>query len=276
MDLFLKRHPEISVRNTEVISKARAAVTEEMIHSWFSLLRNHLEEENVTDILKQPSRMYNLDEIGIPMCPKIGKILGQKGEKNQYRIASGPEKGNITVLCTYSADGQWIEPMIIYDYKRIPRAIATSVPEDFAIGRSDSGWITSATFFEYIANVFYKRLVEKRIQFPILLLFDGHKSHINLQLHEFCVEKQIILFCLPPNATHIIQPCDVGIFKPLKDSWKKIVRSHISSTTAYITKLNFAQLFENAFKSSMKSDTIKNAFLACGLYPFNPDRIDYV
>lgn len=41
-------------------------------------------------------------------------------------------------------------------YKRIPRDVAESVPPGFAVGRSDSRWMVSATFYEYMANhVFY-------------------------------------------------------------------------------------------------------------------------
>jgi len=72
---------------------------------------------------------------------------------NFYEVAKSAEKENITVLCTYSADGKSLPPMIIYPYKRIPLHIAQSVPEDWAIGRSDSGWMVSATFYEYVANV---------------------------------------------------------------------------------------------------------------------------
>jgi len=34
INLFLKRHPEIRVKNTEILSKAKASVTEEDIRKW--------------------------------------------------------------------------------------------------------------------------------------------------------------------------------------------------------------------------------------------------
>lgn len=275
MSLFLKRKPEIVKRNTEIISKARAAVTEEKIRSWFAEVVSFTEEEGVGDVLKDGSRIFNCDEIGMHTCPKTGIVLGPKGFKNLYEIANGPEKESITVLCTYSANGKVPPPMVVFPYKRIPGYIADALPDGWAIGRSDSGWMVFSTFYEYVANVFYPWLLEMNVQFPVILFLDGHKSHLSLELCTFCIEKQIIVYCLPPNSTHIMQPCDVSMFRPQKECWKKIVRSRKQESVKAITKANFAPFFKIAFDKSAKLETIVNGFRACGLFPFNPDAIDY-
>lgn len=274
MDLFLKRHPNIVKKNAEIVSKARSQVTESKIRDWFRELLEYLKEENAEDILDCPERIFNLDETGVCTCPKSGKLLGPKGYRNFYEIAPGPEKQCITVLCNFNAAGEALEPMIVFPYKRIPRDITDSVPPGFAIGRSDSGWMVSETFFEYIANIFYPSLVESNVQFPVILLLDGHKSHINEQLYIFCKDKKILLFCLLPNATHILQPCDVSIFKPLKSAWKKSVHKFKQETKKSVSRLNFAPLFQEAFRA-ITQESIKNGFKACGIYPFNPDEVDY-
>ena len=75
MSLFLKRNKEIALKNTEVISKSRAAVTEEIIRAWFVMVQEYLKEEDAADIFNDPGRIYNLDEIGMQTCPKTGKLL---------------------------------------------------------------------------------------------------------------------------------------------------------------------------------------------------------
>ena len=82
------------------------------------------------------------------------------------------------------------------------------------------------------------------------------------------------LYCLYPNATHIMQPCDVGIFRPLKKCWQKQVAEHAQLSNKAITKANFAPLF-NAYINACNPQVIKKSFECCGLYPFNPDKIDY-
>ncbi|XP_046674889.1 uncharacterized protein LOC124363674 [Homalodisca vitripennis] len=171
LELFLKRHPNIAKDNTEIISKARASVTEPQIREWFSELKNYLKDVNAEDILNDPTRIFNLDETGMCTCPKSGKVLGPKSYKNFYEISPGPEKECITVLCTFSAAGKVVQPMIVYPFKRMPRDIVDSVPPTFSIGRSDSGWMVSGTFYEYMANSLYPWLVDSKVQLPVLVFF---------------------------------------------------------------------------------------------------------
>jgi hypothetical protein len=275
LKLFLRRRPSIAKRNTEIISKARAAVTEETIRDWFKNLREYLRKEDLEEIASDPTRIYNADETGMQFCPKTGKLLGPKSYKDFYVVSSGPEKESMTVLCNFSAAGVIVPPMMIVPYKRVPRDVAFSIPDSYFLGRSDSGWMVSETFYEYITNCFYPWLLENKIKFPVLLFLDGHKSHINVELFNFCIEKSVLLYCLPPNATHIVQPCDVSIFKPLKTAWKHVVQNHKQSTNKYITKATFAPLFQKAFDKAMNADIIKNGFRCCGLYPLDPDAVNY-
>lgn len=275
MKLFLIRRPAVKKSNTEMISKARAAVTEQSIRDWFSQLQEYLREEDALDILEDPSRIFNADETGVQTCPKTGVVLGPKSYRNFYEISSGKEKEAITVLCNFAANGAQLPPMIIYPFKRLPSHIVNNVPDGWSWGRSDSGWMVSATFYEYVANVFYPWLLEHNIQFPVLFFLDGHKSHLSVELSDFCAEKKLLVYCLPPNATHIMQPCDVSIFRPIKAQWKHVVRKHKQLSSKSITKSNFAMKFKEAYDLAVKPETIKNGFRACGLYPFTPEAVDY-
>ena len=58
----------------------------------------------------------------------------------------------------------------------------------------------------------------------MVLFVDGHRSHLTQQVSNFCHDNGIILISLLPNTTHITQPADVSVFKPLKSGWKSCVR----------------------------------------------------
>ncbi|KAI4466984.1 hypothetical protein MML48_2g00000317 [Holotrichia oblita] len=75
-------------------------------------------EENCLDVLNDSTRVFNCDETGIQTCPKTGLLLGPKGYTNFYNIASGKEKESITVLCTFSAEGDILPPMLFIDDKK--------------------------------------------------------------------------------------------------------------------------------------------------------------
>ncbi|KAJ8966887.1 hypothetical protein NQ314_003251, partial [Rhamnusium bicolor] len=60
---FLRRHPEIRARTAETINKARATVTEEHNRNWFREFKSYLLEIHAVDLLEDPSRILNGDEI---------------------------------------------------------------------------------------------------------------------------------------------------------------------------------------------------------------------
>nr|CAH7753500.1 unnamed protein product [Callosobruchus chinensis] len=135
----------------------------------------------------------------------------------------------------------------------------------FNTNTHDSGWKVSSTFFEFIANVFYPWILEDHIKLPTLLFLDGHKSHISMEMSKFCSERGIILYCLLPNVTHILQPYDVAIFKSLKDQWRKAVSDHKQKTNKSVIKSNFAILFKTTFEVAICPEVIKKGFRVYGL-----------
>ena len=229
----------------------------------------------MSDIMLDPTRIFNTDETCIQLCPKSGKVLGFRGWKNIYEVAAGPEKSNLTFLGTFSASGEVVAPMLIYPYVRLPEDIVCNVPDEFYIGRSDSGWMKSETFYEFIANAFNPWLIQSGIKKPVILFVDGHRTHLSMSVSELCDEVDIILYLLPPNTTHILQPADVGPFKPLKSFWKTAVGDfQRENTNAVVRRQHVAPLLLKVLKQ-ISASSIINGFKATGIYPLDPDRVDY-
>ncbi|KAK9753013.1 hypothetical protein QE152_g3812 [Popillia japonica] len=132
---FLKRNPEISLREGKSINKARTVIIEESIKKWFSELNTYLEENNLLDILNDPDRVFNGDEAGFSLCPKSGKVLGPKGYKNLYSIKVGNEKENITVLIIFNASGNIADPLVVFPYIRPPKAVIENMPSNWILGK---------------------------------------------------------------------------------------------------------------------------------------------
>jgi hypothetical protein len=66
-------------------------------------------------------------------------------------------------MFTFSAAGHMVPPMIIFPYQRVPEEIVQTVPSDWSIGRSDSGWMKAEVFYEYITKSFYKYLKDHNV-----------------------------------------------------------------------------------------------------------------
>ncbi|XP_072389495.1 uncharacterized protein [Diabrotica undecimpunctata] len=122
----------------------------------------------------------------------------------------GTAKANLTAMFAFSAAGSVTPPIIIYPYRRLPVAVAKSVPDTWEIGTSDNGWMKSKLFVDYISNILHPHLCKNEIQFLVILFVDGHKTHMSYELSTLCTRLQIILIALYPNATRILQPADVS------------------------------------------------------------------
>lgn len=269
---FLKRNPEIREKTAQNITKARDDVTEDDIIKWFKEVDEYLEEKGLKEVLEDPSRIFNADESAFFLTPKQDKVLAKRGDNNLYSTG-GDEKENLSVLITANAAGDLAPPMVIYNYERVPAYISAGVPENWAIGRSESGWMCSSTFYEYMCNIFNPWVTAQGITRPILLFLDGHRSHLTLHLANFCVANGIELIALYPNSTHILQPMDLAVFRPLKQTWKKPVGDFKNETGEPLKKQHFAPVLKKAI-STLTPECIKNGFRSGGLYPYGHEYID--
>lgn len=69
---------------------------------------------------------------------------------------------------------------------------------------------------------------------------------------------------------------DVGVFKTLKNDWKKsVVQFRINTNKQEICNENFAPILNNLVQDVISIPMLQNAFRACDLIPFNVSAIDY-
>ena len=82
---------------------------------------------------------------------------------------------------------------------------------------SDLGWSNSDVFQTYLDEHFLK-YAQKPLDpdQKMLILYDGHKSHVCKPVVDWAREHGVVLFVLPPHCSHILQPLDIGWFSPMK------------------------------------------------------------
>ena len=97
---FKSRHPEVIFRTPENLSKARKNLSEAVIRQWYSDVYSYLADRDMSDILKDETRLFNFDETSIILSAKTGKVLGVSGIKHCFQETSSNEKQCITVLST--------------------------------------------------------------------------------------------------------------------------------------------------------------------------------
>ena len=240
---FCKRHPDISIRTPMSLGHERSIVNIDMINAWYDGLYKYLEKEvpDYESMVKNPRGIFNADESGFPLHVKTGKVLAPTGSKNVYHVVNST-KIQISVMAGFNAFGVYVPPMILYPGERFRDVGLEGFPEA-TFAHTSTGWMDSAAFVEYMKTL-VKFAKDREIQFPILLIVDGHSTHISLEAAEYCNENKVILYCNLPNATHILQECDIGFFAPMKTVWKTMVKEwQMSNVGEVLTKKQFPAVF---------------------------------
>jgi hypothetical protein len=103
--------------------------------------------------------------------------------------------------------------------------------------------------------------------------FNCFGTHETLEALEFCFENNITLCRLPSHTSHKLQPCDVGLFGPLKGYYRDEAESLFQGGANIVGKQHFTSLYSPAREKAFTKRNITAAWAACGLFPFNPDRV---
>lgn len=279
---FLKRYPEINVRTPENVSFQKDYINEESLRSWFQDLEMFLMEEHYLDATtflsaENKNRIFNINEIGFPLQEKSEKFqkITERSCKNVNRLAPDT-KEQVTVLACVSASGHFNKPFVIFPGKKLPKYNLSGVKEsDFDAGYTLNGWISSDSFLRWLTNLFYAS-VHDEIQFPIIIFLDGHTSHINISVSDFCTDKGIILYCLPPYASHVLQPLDVSVFGPLKKLWNKSINEFKIKYRLAMSIQHFFPVFDSAWKEACsRPKNVISAFKSTGLVPFSVENVNF-
>ncbi len=106
-----------------------------------------------------------------------------------------------------------------------------------------------------------------------LLLLDGHDSHFTPEFNQFCKNNSIIWLYYSPYSTHLLQALDFGCFSVLKNAYGWLVQEKAELGTFHINKTDFLVLYHQAYWSIFTEKTIKKAFEAVGIVPFNPGKV---
>jgi hypothetical protein len=259
---FKKRHPHITLRQAEPLAYARAAATNpEIIAKYFDLLEETLKDN---DLLTKPAQIFNCDDSGMALNHKPAKVAAAVGQKHPYAVTSG-DKSQITVLTCGNAAGYTIPPMVIFDRKTLKLDMTTGeVPGTF-YGLSNNGWIDSELFLEWFQQHFLRYVPAAR---PLLLLLDGHSSHYQPDFIKLAAKEGIIVFCLPPHTTHILQPLDKVAFGSLKRHWNRECQVFCAENPGkVVNRYNFSKIFCKAWIQGMSMHNLIASFKAAGIYP---------
>ncbi|XP_071056436.1 jerky protein homolog-like [Onthophagus taurus] len=267
-DWFLnfKRRHNLSLTTPQSVEFARKKnVDPFLIYDYFDLLEKTVKELGLDD---KPSQIWNLKESSFCCDPSKTKIVGQKGYPST-RTTSGPGKQNTTVLMCCSAIGDKAPPLIIFKGKNVWDQWVAPPDTEFpntTYAATSNGWMESAVFKNYFQKSFIKHLSDDR---PVLVIYNGHATHLSVDVFKTAIENQITILKLPPHTSHLLQPLDLSVFKSLKTRWDaKLVEWQRKNVGVKIPKCIFSKLIGEIWTDT-KPEIIINGFVKAGISPIN-------
>ena len=212
---FSRRHHLVN-RMADNITPVRAEVSADSINTYFDNLKTTVAGVPMANIL-------NYDETNFTDDPGASKIVCRRGTgRVEKKIQHG--KSSISVMFCWSATGQFLPPMVVYRAKHVYTEWTTGGPAGAVYESTPIGWFDSRTFTRWFQDVFLPGTEALAANGPRLIIGDNLASHFEPAVLAMCEENNVIFTLLLPNATHLLQPLDVSVFRPAKLHWRSILR----------------------------------------------------
>lgn len=261
---FLKRNKkELSQRLCSNIKRVRAAVNEEVVHSYFEHLKGEIDGI-------PPEFIYNYDETNLVDDPGKKKVLTKRGSKYPEAIKNSTKAAFSIMMCGNAA-GEILPPYVNYRAEHLWDTWTIGGPPNTRYNRSKSGWFDGNSFEDWFFTTLLPAL--RRKEGKKIIIGDNLSSHMSYEVVKACEQHNIAFVALPPNSTHLTQPLDVAYFRPLKIHWRKLLDQWKSTrqgqTLATIPKDVFPSLLKQLCEAILprSADNLKAGFRKTGIYP---------
>lgn len=271
---FLKRHPNLTIRQPEAVSIGRAiGFNKEKTKRFYDVLQSVLFED--ATLIIPDSNIYNVDETGLTVCQKPTKIIAAKGKRCVGSLTSAEKGRTITVICCVNGIGTFIPPMMIFPRVRMKPELIDKAPNGSIGVATKSGWVNEEAFLKWF-NHFLHFVQPKTRDQPVILIMDGHSSHTkNLTLVETAKAQNVVLISLPSHSTHRLQPLDISFFKSLKCYYNQEIQSWLRKHPGRpVTEYQIAELFSGAYRRAASISNALSGFQESGIVPFNRNIFD--
>lgn len=271
IDCFIKRHNDVCSMAGGLVG-SRLWVNDDELSMWHNCLY-----ESIVIGEAKPKNIYNMDEIGFNeggTNTKGRNVINLVGM--DATTAEPSRKGNVTVLECVSADGFCLDPTVVYKGSG-KEAADLWTPKDkyfekWTFEASQTGLITDSIACTWLYN-FIEVAKERAQGEKIVLILDGHGSHVSHFFILYCFRAGINLLVMPRHSSHLLQPLDAGLFSPLKQDNGDLLSVHHGLVELKMQEVDWAKLYFVSRAVAMTRENIEASFANTGVYPVSHDRM---
>ncbi|SAM84174.1 uncharacterized protein UBRO_20814 [Ustilago bromivora] len=209
VSVFKQRHPELRNYYSRKMDAARVQATSDpsVVEAYFDVLAKTIAKYRIL-----PENIFNMDE------------TGENGKNQCFRSQPG-NRETITMIECIGAQGTKLPSMVIFRGKSHMQGwyCNHTAAKDWVFATGQNGWTNNELALHWLKDCFDKHTKQRAQGKYQLLILDGHGSHITAEFIQQAQDSHIVCLCLPPHATHLLQPLDVVIFGPLQQAFTKEV-----------------------------------------------------
>lgn len=257
---FKKRYPEIILKKQDNFKYPQISKPE--LQAWFRKVRKSLGKN--AEILLDPERIFCMGQL-----PLTFNSTSKNGDSQVV------EKETVNVLFTVNVEAKLAPAMINFKHFSSPESNSDHTIKQSTYVCVSTGKSLCQIFYDYMVGVFYPYLVNNNIEFPIVLFVDPRAAHVSFALHEFCQEKGIHIVPFLPNVSNL-HPLENGFFPLFFETWKTEVKFWPArNNNKDLEEEDIETVVSNVIQFTEFTNTVKQAFRKCGLFPFDSNAIDY-
>ncbi|KAJ8866680.1 hypothetical protein PR048_032541 [Dryococelus australis] len=261
---LLERNREITVRQAEGLSLAR-----EQGVSRLELLELIRMEENLMD---KPQNIFNMNESGIQLTNKPGKLVTTKGAKDVHVLTPHERGENVTVIACCDAEGAFLPPVLLMKGVNRKNEFSDGLPHGSEVYTNPKSSFKTADLF---LKWFEKHFLPRKSPGKNILILDGHTSHYNaFEMLNLAEKNRMITLCLPSRTTQALQLLDCSFFGPFKGYYNneaKVWLQHHKFRN--ITRYQAGYHIGNAWNKAASVGNAVAGFKATGIFPLYPDIV---
>ena len=140
--------------------------------------------------------------------------------------------------------------------------------EECMMSVNGTGYQDEETWIEWLRNFILWKRKRVKTEKPVVLLLDGHFSHLSIESLFLATKNQIVVLCLPSHTTSILQPNDCSANKQFKANLNKELEEQVA-LDLLVENCNITLFMLYGLKNENMSHTISISWKQTGLFPLD-------
>lgn len=223
------------------------------------------------NLQSSPHLIYNIDEKGF-ILNKTPPFMVQFNGHDPPPETSGKSYVT-TVIGAGSASGVTVPPFFVFPGQRMKPDLLKDCSPGADGDVSSCGCSNADIFRRYLKEHFVKHIPRRKPGQHLLLILDGHVSHVAVDLVEWAESQNIIILLLPAHTSHILQPLECSCYGPLEQLCNNLCHNILLTTSSLVTRKDICGLLCKAYSRAFVADNLISGFKKTGVYPFNKKAI---